>query len=85
VRGGAVDDEIILANPSLRLGKFLSAGKKTKQINALSAKDLTKLLNTVAKYYSNHYTLFLLLARTGMRMRRYGLQRVIILETSPIN
>jgi hypothetical protein len=38
MRGGAVDDEIILANPSLRLGKFLSAGKKTKQINALSAK-----------------------------------------------
>jgi len=68
VLNDAVDDEIILANPSLRLGKFLSAGKKTKQINALSAKDLTKLLNTVAKHYSNHYTLFLLLARTGMRI-----------------
>ena len=68
VLNDAVDDEIILANPSLRLGKFLASGKKKKQIDALSAGDLTRLLNTVATHYPNHYTLFLVLARTGMRI-----------------
>jgi integrase len=69
VLNDAVDDEVIPANPSLRLGKFLSSGKKKTQIDALSNNEITQLLNAVAKHYPTHYTLFLLLARTGADMR----------------
>jgi integrase len=65
----ALDDEIIQANPAHRLGKnFLVEKRKAKAINPLSRSELKKLLDTVQKGFSDHYSLFLLLARTGMRI-----------------
>jgi len=68
VMNKALDDEIILENPSLRLGKYLKSNKKKKQFEPLTGDELSTLLNTVAKHYPRHYPLFLLLARTGMRI-----------------
>lgn len=65
----ALDDEVIPANPTLQLGKNLLKVKERKEsINALTSDELRTLLYTVEKHYSNDYPLFLLLARTGMRI-----------------
>jgi integrase len=65
----ALDDEIIQANPALQLGKnILKTKDQKKYINALRPEELSQLLNTVSEHFPEHYTLFLLLARTGMRI-----------------
>jgi integrase len=65
----ALDDEIIQANPALRLGKNILKPKDTKKhINALTPGELNQLFNTVREHFPKHYTLFLMLARTGMRI-----------------
>jgi integrase len=64
----AVDDELIPANPALRLGKIIKRKDKKEAINPLSAEELKLLLDTVKEHFSDHYVLFLLLARTGMRI-----------------
>lgn len=66
----ALDDEIINANPALML-KMKNALRKKDSIayvNALYAKELKILLDCVQKHYNDHYVLFLLLARTGVRV-----------------
>ena len=64
----ALDDEIIQVNPAISLGKYIPKSARGVHIKPLSAKKLRTLLNTVAEHYPEHYTLFLLLARTGMRI-----------------
>jgi len=65
----ALDDEIINANPALQLGRnFLKTKSPQKHINALTSEELNQLLNTVCEHFPEHYTLVLLLARTGMRI-----------------
>ena len=64
----AVDDEVIPANPAQGLGKFLKPKDRKEDINPLTPEELTKLLDTVQEHFPEHYTLFLLLARTGMRI-----------------
>lgn len=64
----AVDDELIQANPALRLGKIIKRKDKKESINPLSAEELKLLLDIVNEHFSEHYPLFLLLARTGMRI-----------------
>lgn len=63
----AVDDEVILANPAhrLKLGKSKSNGE---DINPLTREEVKKLLDTVQEHFSKDYPLFLLLARTGVRI-----------------
>jgi integrase len=65
----AVDDEIIALNPAQRLGRALN-GKKdpASEINPLSGQELKTLLDTVSQSYKEHYPLFLLLGRTGVRI-----------------
>jgi integrase len=63
----AVDDELIQANPAARVRKNIAKDHK-EEISQLTPKELDKLLKKVQRHYSNHYTLFLLLARTGMRI-----------------
>jgi integrase len=48
-------------------GRTLAKDHK-EEISQLTPKELDKLLKKVQRHYSNHYTLFLLLARTGMRI-----------------
>jgi len=65
----ALDDEIIQANPALQLGKNLLKTKdRVKHINALTPEELKQLLDTVYEHFPEHYSLFLLLARTGVRI-----------------
>jgi integrase len=64
----ALDDEAILANPALRLGKIIKREDKMASINPLSTDELRNLLDTVSESFPEHHTLFLLLARTGMRI-----------------
>lgn len=85
----AVDDDLIPANPALNLGtkfmkKIYDAIESRKASNGdegkgepdpLTQKELKLLLDKVQKHYSEHYPLFLLLARTGIRIgEALGLQ-----------
>jgi integrase len=78
----AVDDDLISTNPALNLGtKFMkkindaiesrksSNGDEGKgEPDPLTQKELKLLLDKVHEHYSEHYPLFLLLARTGVRI-----------------
>jgi integrase len=65
----ALDDEVISANPALSLGKnFLKAENLQKGISPLSRDELKLLLDAVQAHFPEHYSLLLVLARTGMRI-----------------
>jgi len=64
----ALDDEVILANPALRIGKMLSKKDGKVFINSLTANELDHLMETANDHFPEHFTLMLLLARTGMRI-----------------
>jgi integrase len=65
----AVDDEVIQANPALQLGKnFLKVKDQKETINTLTSEELKQLLDIVERHFSGDYPLFLLLARTGLRI-----------------
>jgi integrase len=62
----AVDDEHIPINPATGVRKVIGKGDPV-EINPLSAEELNTLLETGEKHFPNHYPMFLVLARTGMR------------------
>ncbi len=64
----AVEDEVIQANPAHRLGKIFKNRGQQERIDPLDTDELKTLLDTVQIYSPKHYALFLLLARTGMRI-----------------
>jgi integrase len=66
----AVDDEVIPANPAHKIGKLVRAKDSKEDMDPLSQEELKKLLDAVQKNkeLKVHYPLFLLLARTGMRI-----------------
>ncbi len=64
----ALDDEVIKHNPARDLGRIFKNGDKAADINPLSADELNTLLKKVEEKYAAHYPLFLLLARTGVRI-----------------
>ncbi|MFC1877709.1 tyrosine-type recombinase/integrase, partial [Thermodesulfobacteriota bacterium] len=64
----AVDDEVILANPTHRIGKIFRVKHIQDNISPLTRKELTLLLDAFKKHKSSHYPMALLLARTGMRL-----------------
>lgn len=64
----AVDDEVLQSNPSLGISKLLKIDDPKEHIDPLTAAELGLLLETVRHHYSEHYTMILLLARTGMRV-----------------
>jgi integrase len=68
VLNGALDDETIPANPAMGLKGLVKKKPKNDAINPLTAEELTTLLSTVQEHYKEHYPLFLVLARTGMRI-----------------
>ncbi len=67
VLGKAVDDEIIPGNPTHRIGKIVRTKDHGKSINPLEKEECKLLLDTVRVHFSEHYPLFLILVRTGMR------------------
>jgi integrase len=67
----ALDHEVIQANTALGIKKIANGGKaKQEAINPLTGDELDLLLQTVyhSKKHRDHFCLFLLLARTGMRI-----------------
>lgn len=64
----AVDNEILPANPAQKLGKLGKNNDTRDTIDPLSRGELKLLLGTVKNHFHGHYALFLLLARTGMRI-----------------
>ncbi|MBW2608535.1 MAG: site-specific integrase [Deltaproteobacteria bacterium] len=64
----ALDDEVIPANPALQLRNILKRKDSKKVIKPLDSEELKLLLDTVQEHFKAHYVLFLLLARTGVRI-----------------
>jgi integrase len=65
----AIDHEVIPANPAHKLGKnFLKDNGRPKKADPLLRDELRLLLDTAQREFPEHYTLILLLARTGMRV-----------------
>lgn len=64
----AVDEEIILMNPSHRLGKIMREKSMRLTSDPLTREDLRRLLTVFAELYPAHYPMALTLARTGMRI-----------------
>ena len=64
----AADDETIQTNPAHKLGKIFKTQDKRKDVDFLTKEELKNLLDTVQRHFPRHYPLFLLLARTGLRI-----------------
>jgi len=70
----ALESKKISSNPVHNLGRRFNRTLRPKNkseddlINSLTDKELKHLLYTVQEHFSSHYTLFLLLARTGVRI-----------------
>jgi integrase len=67
----AMDDELIQANPALGLKNILKKKSNSEdEIDPLTDAELNLLLKTVyeSPKFKEHFCLFLLLARTGMRI-----------------
>jgi len=70
----AVYDEVIHANPSLRLGKIVQKtngegeGNENDKVDPLTREETTTLLGTTLTHFRKDYALILLLFRTGLRI-----------------
>ncbi len=66
----ALDAGVIPANPAHRLGRVGKREEGNGEINPLTGIELKKLLDTVQtdRELSSHYPVFLLFARTGIRL-----------------
>jgi integrase len=65
----AVEYEVIPQNPARNLGNKIGRKKDHKEdINPLTRDECKLLLDAVKVHFSEYYTLFLLLIRTGMRV-----------------
>jgi len=64
----ALDEEIIPANPTHGLGKFIKTKGLENTIDPLTVDELQVLLDTAKEHYPRQYPLMLLLARTGLRI-----------------
>lgn len=64
----ALDDEIIPGNPAHKLGKIIKRKDHKESIDPLTRDELKLILNSAQQHFPEHYILFLLLARTGMRI-----------------
>ncbi|KPA16676.1 integrase family protein [Candidatus Magnetomorum sp. HK-1] len=67
VFGLAIEDEIINDNPALGLSKIFPKKKKSSN-KFLTKEEVTKILETAKTEKPEHFLLFLLLARTGLRL-----------------
>jgi integrase len=63
----AVDDELVIANPATGVRKVIGKND-ANEIRPLTADELNHLLEIVREHFPKYYVLFLLLARTGMRI-----------------
>jgi integrase len=64
----AVDDEAVPANPARGIGKTTKAKDRNEDMDPLTMEECKLLLDTARVHFAKDYPLFLLLARTGMRV-----------------
>jgi len=62
-----VDDEIILANPAARTGRYINKQESKKQTKPFTWDEKNLFEKTMRKHYSRYYPFFLCALRTGMR------------------
>jgi integrase len=64
----AVEDDLLMANPALRLGRYLRRGDEPKrEIQPLSREEVALLLTVAHQKFSRWYPLLLCAVRTGLR------------------
>ncbi|HXT71310.1 MAG TPA: site-specific integrase [Vicinamibacterales bacterium] len=65
----AVEDELLAANPALRMGRHVRQGDEPKrEIAPLSKDEVQRFLSAVESDWPEHYAFFLCAVRTGMRL-----------------
>jgi integrase len=76
ILNNAVDDELIVTNPGLKVGRFVKGKVQAgASITALTREDLHIFLQTIKEKFPPYYPLFLTFARTGLRLgEALGLQ-----------
>ena len=66
----AFEDGLVQANPAAKLDRLLSSKdrRRRKKIDPYTAEELAIFLDAIKNHFPEHYTLFLTLARTGVRL-----------------
>lgn len=64
----AVDDEVLSTNPAHNLGKIFKKQQSKLSIEPYTQEELKKLLDCFELNFPQHHTMFLTLARTGIRL-----------------
>lgn len=64
----ALEDELIPANPTSRLGRFIKKKDPKKEINPLTREEARNLLEVMEEHHPRYYPFFLCALRTGMRL-----------------
>jgi integrase len=64
----AIQDEAIMNNPALQIGKLYGDKKTVALPNPLSGQELNRLLDAFQKHHPQDYPAMFLLARTGLRI-----------------
>jgi len=64
----ALEDGLIPANPTSRLGRFIKRKDPKKEINPLSREEARNFLEVVGEHRPRYYPFFLCALRTGMRL-----------------
>ena len=68
ILNGAIEDGIISANPAGKLGKFIPRDGDHFEVSPLTREELERFLAAALEICPEQYSLFLTLARTGMRL-----------------
>jgi len=64
----AYDEELHVANPALKMGKYISKSDHRKNATFLSKDAIGKFMTAVQEHHSEYYAVFLCAFRTGMRL-----------------
>ncbi|MFA5864236.1 MAG: tyrosine-type recombinase/integrase [Phycisphaerae bacterium] len=64
----AYEDEILVVNPALKLGRFIQKDDRRKEVRPLNREQVTKFLAKAQELYPRHYPILLCAFRTGLRL-----------------
>lgn len=67
VLDAAMEDGLILANPAVRLGRFVKSQKPEHEARALTAREARQLLRTAKEWCPQHHPMLLTAVRAGLR------------------
>jgi integrase len=64
----ALEDGLIQANPTSRLGRLIKGKDRKADVNALTREEARGFLEVVSQHYPKHFPFFLCALRTGLRL-----------------